>query len=166
MKKLKILILGSPNVGKSLVFGNLTNEYVIVSNYPGTTVEVTRGKAMIGQAEYEVIDSPGLYSLLTVSEDEKVTKRILFNEKPDILIHVVDAKNIERMLSLSLQLIETEIPVILVLNIMDEARKEGVSINSRKLEKILKIPVVEAVSTRGAGTEELKKRIAEYGQKL
>ena len=159
----KIAIVGNPNVGKSVLFNVLTKQYVVVSNYPGTTVEVSRGKLNIDGVEYEVIDTPGMYSLLPITEEERVARRILLNEKPYIVIHVVDAKNLERMLPLTLQLIEAELVVMLVLNIMDEAQKEGVTINTRILEKELKIPVVEAVSTIGKGIEELKQRIKSYG---
>src|SRR3990167_9067887 len=140
----KIAIVGSPNVGKSVMFNRLTGTYVNVSNYPGTTVEVSRGKTKIGEEEFEVIDTPGMYSLLPITEEERVARRILLKEKPDIVIHIVDAKNLERMLSMTLQLIEAELPVMLVLNIMDEAQKEGVAIDARILEKELKIPVVKA----------------------
>lgn len=162
----KIAIVGSPNVGKSVLFNSLTKQYVTVSNYPGTTVEVSRGKMNINGVEYEVIDTPGMYSLLPITEEENVARRILLKERPDIVLHVVDAKNLERMLSLTLQLIESELPTILVLNIMDEAHKEGVVIDTRVLEKELGISVVEAVSTIGKGIEELKKRIESYGARL
>ena len=162
----KIAIVGNPNVGKSVLFNALTKQYVTVSNYPGTTVEVSRGKMSINGIEYEVIDTPGMYSFLPITEEERVARRILFNEKPDIDIHVVDAKNLERMLSLTLQLIEAELPVMLVLNIMDEAHKEGVVIDARILEKELKVPVVETVSIIGKGIKELKNRIEVYGTRL
>src|SRR3989338_5151431 len=106
----KIAIVGSPNVGKSLLFNRLTGVYVTVSNYPGTTVEVTRGKCRIGEDEFEVIDTPGMYSLLPITEEERVARKILFDEKPDVVIHVMDAKNLERMLVFALQLIEAKLP--------------------------------------------------------
>ena len=162
----KIAIVGNPNVGKSVLFNALTKQYVTVSNYPGTTVEVSRGKMSINGIEYEVIDTPGMYSFLPITEEEGVARRILLNEKPDIVIHVVDAKNLERMLSLTLQLIEAELPVMLVLNIMDEAQKEGVVIDAHILEKELGIPVIEAVSTIGKGIEELKEKIKSYDNRL
>lgn len=155
----KIAIVGNPNVGKSVLFNALTRQYVTVSNYPGTTVEVSRGKMHMNGVEYEVIDTPGMYSFLPITEEERVARNILLDEKPDVVIHVVDAKNLERMLALTLQLIESELAVILVLNIMDEAEKEGVAIDTRILEKELKVPVVETVSTIGKGVEELKKKI-------
>ena len=162
----KIVIVGSPNVGKSVLFNVLTKKYVSVSNYPGTTVEVSRGRATINGKDYEIIDTPGMYSLLPITEEEKVARRILINERPDIVIQVVDAKNLERMLSLTLQLIEASAPLILVLNIMDEAQKEGVLIDTKLLEKELGIPVIETVLTLDKGVDELKDRIINYGQRL
>lgn len=162
----KIAIVGSPNVGKSVLFNALTKKYVNVSNYPGTTVEVSRGVAYINSAEFEIIDTPGMYSLLPITEEERVARKILIKEKSDIVIHVVDAKNLERMLSLTLQLIEAGFPIILVLNIMDEARKEGVEIDIDLLEKELGIPVIGAISTANKGIDELKKRIDQYGKRL
>jgi len=158
----KIAIVGSPNVGKSLLFNRLTGSYVTVSNYPGTTVEVSRGKTRIGQDEFEVTDTPGMYSLLPISEEERVARTLLLREKLSIVIHIVDAKNLERMLPLTLQLIEANLPVILVLNIIDEAEKIGMKINIRNLEKDLKIPVVATVSTTGRGIDILKGRVEEH----
>lgn len=158
----KIAIVGSPNVGKSMLFNRLTGAYVTVSNYPGTTVEVSRGKTKIGEEEFEVMDTPGMYSLLPVTEEERVARNILLNEKPNLVIHIVDAKNLERMLPLTLQLIEAKLPVLLVLNIIDEAEKMGMKINTHHLEKQLKIPVVASVATTGRGMDILKGRIEEY----
>jgi len=161
----KIAIVGNPNVGKSVLFNALTKQYVVVSNYPGTTVEVSRGKMSLDGTEYEVIDTPGMYSLYSITEEEKVARNILIRERPDIIIHVVDAKNLERMLLLTLQFIEADLDIILVLNIMDEAEREGVSIDVNALEKELKVPVVPAVSTSGRGIDDLKNEIREYGRK-
>jgi ferrous iron transport protein B len=161
----KIAIVGTPNVGKSVLFGNLTRHYVIVSNYPGTSVEVSRGKATIGDETYEVVDTPGMYSLSVLSEEERVARRILIYEKPHIVIHVMDAKNLERMLTFTLQLIEARLPAILVLNMMDEARRSGVEIDIPLLEKELGIPVVGTVSTTGEGMNELLERIKNYGKR-
>ena len=160
----KIAIVGSPNVGKSLLFNRLTGAYVTVSNYPGTTVEVSRGKSKIGEEEFEVIDTPGMYSLRPITEEERVARDILLNEKPDIVIHIVDAKNLERMLPFTLQLIEACLPVILDLNIIDEAEKIGMKIKLDYLEKELKTPVVATVSTTGRGIDILKGRIEEYAR--
>lgn len=160
----KLAIVGSPNVGKSVIFNVLTGRYATVSNYPGTTVEVSRGKATINNTAFEVIDTPGMYSFLPITEEERVARSILLEENINIIIHVVDAKNLERMLSLTLQLVEAALPTILVLNIMDEARREGVLINTKALEKELGIPVVEMIATQGTGIDDLKLRIKEHAK--
>lgn len=161
----KIAIVGSPNVGKSVLFNNLTGSYATVSNYPGTTVEVSRGKARIGDEEFEVIDTPGMYSLLSITEEERVARSILLNEAPILTLHVIDAKNLERMLPLTLQLLEAGLSIILVLNIMDEANKLGIKIDTARLEKELAAPVVETISTTGSGMDVLKGKIEEYVRK-
>jgi len=155
----KIAIVGAPNVGKSVLFNDLTGSYVTVSNYPGTTVEILRGQAKIGKRSFEVIDTPGMYSLIPLSEEENVAREILINEKMDLVIHVMDAKNLERMLPLTFELIELSPEVILVLNMMDEARASGVQIDHFLLEEMLGIPVVPAVSTSGEGIDRLREII-------
>nr|MDA8122097.1 50S ribosome-binding GTPase [Deltaproteobacteria bacterium] len=129
----KVALVGSPNVGKSLLFNCLTGAYVSVSNYPGTTVEVSRGKARWDEQEFEVIDTPGMYSLRPLTEEERVSRSILLQERADAVLHVVDAKNLARMLPLTLQLIEGELPVVLVLNMIDESDRLGVRIDYEKL---------------------------------
>lgn len=158
----KIAIVGSPNVGKSLLFNALTGSYATVSNYPGTSVEVCRGIAEISDICFEVIDTPGMYSLSPLTEEESVARRMLMQEKPDVVLHVVDAKNLERMLPLTLQLLEAGLPLILVLNIMDEAEKAGMEIDLVALEKMLGIPVVGTVSTWKKGIDDLRERIIRY----
>ncbi len=157
----RVVIVGSPNVGKSVIFNSLTGAYVTVSNYPGTTVEVSRGKARIGTEEYEVLDTPGMYSLLPITEEERVSRSILF-QGADVVLHVVDARNLERMLPLTLQLVEAELPVILDLNMLDEVEASGMVIDVEHLERELGIPVVATAATNGQGMEELRRRIAEY----
>jgi len=160
----KIVLVGSPNVGKSLLFNRLTGAYVTVSNYPGTTVEVSRGRGKIGGKEFEIIDTPGMYSLMCITEEEKVTRDLLFSENPKAVLHVIDAKNIQRMLPLAAQLIEAEIPVILVLNIMDEAEQLGLMIDVKRLEAELGIPVISTVAALNNGIDRLKERIDYYVQ--
>lgn len=156
-----VAIVGNPNVGKSVTFHRLTGVYVTVSNYPGTTVEVTRGKGRWNGREYEVVDTPGTYSLLPITEEERVARRILLNEHPVAVVHVVDAKNLERMLPLTLQLIEAGLPVILNLNVLDEAENLGIKIDLERLEQELGVPVVGTVATTGRGIDELRRRIDE-----
>ena len=158
----KIAIVGNPNVGKSVMFNNLTGTYVVVSNYPGTTVEVSRGKSKIGAEEFEIIDTPGMYSFLPITEEERVARDILLNERPQAILHMVDAKNLERMLPFTLQLVEAGLPVILVLNMADELKSLGRNIDIGKLETLLNIPVILTVSTSGKGMDILRGRIEEY----
>jgi len=163
----KIAIVGSPNVGKSVLFNNLTGNYAaVVSNYPGTTVEVLRGKSKIGNDEFEIVDTPGMYSFLSITEEEKVARAILLDRSVCLILHVVDAKNLERMLTLTLQLLESGLPVILVLNILDEARNLGISIDIPALEKELGMPVVATVSTTGEGLDILRGKIEDYVRKI
>ncbi len=158
----KVGIVGSPNVGKSVVFNSLTGAYVTVSNYPGTTVDVARGKAKIEGEEFEMVDTPGMYSLLPITEEERVARSILLEEKPEVILHVVDARNLERMLPLTLQLIEAGLPTILDLNMMDETEAAGIEVDVKGLEEELGIPVVATVATTGRGVEALRRRLVEY----
>ncbi|MDI3279927.1 MAG: FeoB small GTPase domain-containing protein, partial [Bacillota bacterium] len=158
----KLFLVGNPNVGKSVLFNRLTGLYVTVSNYPGTTVEVSRGQARILGRSYEVVDTPGMYSLLPITEEERVARSLLLSERPDAVLHVVDAKNLERMLPLTIQLIEAGLPVILVVNIMDEAEELGLKIETGRLAQRLGIPVVGTVSTTGRGLDELKRTISSF----
>lgn len=158
----KIVLVGNPNVGKSAIFNCLTGSYTVVSNYPGTTVEVYRGKFKIDNQDFEIVDTPGMYALTSMTEEEKVARNILLEEKPDIVIHVIDAKNIERMLSLTLQLIEAGQSIILVLNMIDELEKSDIKININALKSELKIPIIETIGTSGKGIKELKTAIIDY----
>lgn len=162
MKKIALAIVGNPNVGKSVMFNNLTGAYVTVSNYPGTTVEVSRGKGKIDEYEFEVIDTPGMYSLLPITEEERVARAILIQENPQIVLHMIDAKNLERMLTFTVELIEAGLPTILVLNMMDELEKLGKKIKTERLKEELHIPVVPVVSTTGRGLDILRMNIADY----
>lgn len=162
----KIAMVGSPNVGKSVIFNALTGSYVTVSNYPGTTVEVSRSKGKFEGKEYEVIDTPGMYSLLPITEEERVARSILLEEQPKVVVQVVDAKNLERMLPFTFQLIEAGLPLILNLNIMDEAEQLGLSIDIARLQEELRIPVIETIATEGKNISELKRKIASYSPKV
>lgn len=158
----KVSIVGSPNVGKSVVFNSLTGAHATVSNYPGTTVDVSRGKAKIDGEEFEVVDTPGMYSLLPITQEERVARSILLEEKPDVILQVVDAKNLERMLSLTIQLLEAGLPVILDLNMMDETEAAGIRVDIQKLQEKLGIPVVATAATSGRGMDTLRRRLVEY----
>ncbi len=154
-----VMIVGNPNVGKSVLFNALSKQYAAVSNYPGTTVEVTRGVARIDEVDHDIVDTPGMYSIMPVTEEERVARRMLMQERPRVVLHVIDAKNLERMLTLTIQLLEAGLPVILVLNVMDEAEQEGVSIDVARLSQELGISVIAAVSTEGRGLPEIRDAI-------
>lgn len=158
----KIALFGNPNTGKSVVFHNLTGSYATVSNYPGTTVDVTRGKGKIKNGIIEVVDTPGTYALLPITEDERVARTILLEEKPEVIVQLVDAKNLERMLPLTLQLLEANLPIILDLNMIDEAEKLDIKIDLKKLEEEIGIPIVATVATSRKGIENLKEKILNY----
>ena len=157
----KVIIVGNPNVGKSLLFNTLTGIYVVVSNYPGTTVGISRGKMGIDGEQYEVIDTPGMYSFLPITEEERISRSLLLDEKPDVVLHVVDAKNLERMLPLTLQIIEAELPVVLDVNMIDEAESAGIEIDVEALGEELGIPVVATAAAIGRGIEGLRVAIKE-----
>ena len=149
-------LVGNPNVGKSVLFNALTGAYVTVSNYPGTSVEVSRGNAIIDGETWQVIDTPGMYSIHPITEEERVAREILLHETPDVVIHVLDARNLERMLAMTIQLIEAGLPVILVVNIMDEAERMGLSIDLPLLQEKLGIPVIGAATARKRGLDEIR----------
>src|SRR6185369_6582866 len=155
----KVALVGNPNVGKSVLFNALTGAYVTVSNYPGTSVEVSRGSATIDGIQCEIIDTPGMYSILPITEEERVAREILLNESPDLIIHVLDARNLERMLSMTLQLVEAGLPVLLVVNIMDEAERMGIGIDIPLLQEKLGIPVIGAATAKKRGVPEIRRAI-------
>ncbi|MFH1169174.1 MAG: FeoB small GTPase domain-containing protein [Chloroflexota bacterium] len=158
----KIAIVGNPNVGKSVIFNRLTGAHVTVSNYPGTTVNISQGKMRLDGEEFEVVDTPGMYSLLPITEEERVARLLLLEEKPEAILHVVDSRNLERMLPFTLQLIEAGLPVILDLNMMDEAESAGIEVDISRLEASLGIPVVATVATTSRGVQTLRERLADY----
>ncbi|MDD4601567.1 MAG: ferrous iron transport protein B [Negativicutes bacterium] len=158
-------LVGSPNVGKSAIFNYLTSRYVTVSNYPGTTVDVSRGELKIEGKKYEVIDTPGIYALIPLTDEERVTRQLIFCEQPDLVVHVADAKNIRRMLLLTLQLLDAGLPVILNLNMIDESQKLGIRINTRRLSDVLGIPVNTSSAVKKYGLDTLKKEIVLYQAK-
>ncbi|TET20502.1 MAG: ferrous iron transporter B [Candidatus Cloacimonadota bacterium] len=149
----KILLLGNPNVGKSVIFSRLTGVQVIASNYPGTTVEFIRGYMKLGDEKIEIIDVPGTYSLEPTCKAEQVAVAML--KEGDIVINVVDATNLERNLNLTLQLLKTKKPVIIALNIYDEACHTGISIDVEKLERILGVPVIPTCAITAEGIKNL-----------
>ncbi len=153
-----VALVGQPNVGKSVVFQQLTGNYVTVANYPGTTVEITRGIAK-SLPRTEIIDTPGVVTLPAHSEDEEVTAQVLLNEQLQAIVQVGDAKNLRRTLLLSLQLAEMGVPMALALNMMDEADERGLEVSPGVVAEALHIDVVPTVATHGKGMQELTRAI-------
>ncbi|MGB2768571.1 MAG: ferrous iron transporter B [Candidatus Zixiibacteriota bacterium] len=149
----RILLIGNPNVGKSVIFSRLTGVNVIASNYPGTTVEYTRGHMKLGDEEVEIIDVPGTYDLDPTSPAEEVAVQMA--KEGDVIVDVVDATNLERNLNLTLQLLKDGKPVVVALNLWDETRHTGISIDVEKLRDILGVPVIPTCAITGEGIREL-----------
>jgi ferrous iron transport protein B len=155
------VLVGNPNVGKSVLFGALTGKYVTVSNYPGTTVEVTRGSATLHGQSWHVMDTPGTNNLTPMSEDEQVTRDILLKERDYVCLQVCDAKNLRRGLLLSVQLAEAEVPFLLALNMADEAVGRGIRIDAEGLSRELGVDVVSTVAVQRQGISTLTERLGE-----
>jgi ferrous iron transport protein B len=156
----KIAIVGLPNTGKSQIFNNLTGEYALVANYPLTTVEMKRSRCRINGEFYEVIDTPGLHCLYIHSEEELVVRDMIFKEKPDIIIQCIDANQLKQSLTLTADLLELGIPMVISLNAIDETARRGVWIDSGGLSRLLGVPVIESIAINGLGTKELKDAIS------
>jgi len=157
----RIVLVGNANVGKSVLFGRLTGQYAVVSNYPGTTVSLTTGRVMLDGEVCELVDTPGVTALEgALSEDELVARRILDGDATDVVVQVSDARNLRRALMLTSQLGAFRRPMALVLNMADEARAHGIVIDAAGLSARLGIPVIETVATEGRGVTELRGAIA------
>jgi len=154
-----VVLVGNPNVGKSALFGALTGHYVTVSNYPGTTVELTRSHFELGGARRPIVDTPGTNSLTPSSDDERVTRDVLLSSDPHCVLAVGDAKNIERTLLLALQLAEMEVPLVLALNMWDEAVERGIAIDAEALRRELGIAAIPTVAVRGEGLDALRQAL-------
>jgi ferrous iron transport protein B len=154
-----VILVGNPNVGKSVLFGALTGKYVTVSNYPGTTVEVTRGSATIEGESWHVMDTPGTNNLTPMSEDEQVTRDILMKERDYVCLQVCDAKNLRRGLLLSVQLAEAGVPFALALNMADEAAGRGIHVDAAELSRQLGVDVVPTVAVQRKGVPQLAARL-------
>jgi len=152
----RVVLIGNPNVGKSVVFGALTGRYATVSNYPGTTVEVARGRAWIRGEECLIIDSPGINTLVPTSEDERVTRDILLKENAESVVQIVDSKNLRRGLLITLQLSEMMIPAVISLNMYDEAGERGITIDAGRLSDICGVDFVPTIATQRWGIDKLK----------
>ena len=152
---MKILLMGNPNVGKSVVFSRLTGVQVTSSNYAGTTVGYTQGKVKLGKLVAELVDVPGTYSLQPSCQAEEVARQMFQEESPDLVVSVMDATNLERNLFLTLQLLESGCPLVLVMNMWDCAQSKGVHLDLSNLSQALGVPVVALTAVSGEGLKEL-----------
>ena len=160
MKSYEIALIGNPNVGKSTLFNALTGENVYIGNWPGVTVEKKEGEFKYNGEKFKVVDLPGVYSLTANSIDEIIARDYIINEKPDLVVNIVDATALERNLYLTLQLMEMGVNLLLALNKMDLAKSLGIEIDVDKLEKILGVKVVPLSAVKKIGIEDLKKAIS------
>lgn len=149
----KILLVGNPNVGKSVIFSKLTGVNVAVSNFPGTTVEFSKGLSRVGSEEVEIIDVPGAYSLEPTNKAEEVAVKML--KDGDLVINVVDSTSLERNLYLTLQLLERHVPMVVALNLWDETKHKGIEIDAAKLSELLGVPAVTTNARSGFGLNRL-----------
>ncbi|WP_035238548.1 ferrous iron transport protein B [Desulfobacter vibrioformis] len=163
--RLLVALAGQPNCGKSTVFNALTGAKQHVANYPGVTVDKMSGWYKYGETRVDVVDLPGTYSLTFYSPEERVSRDFILNDKPDVVVNVMDASNIKRCLYLTFQVMEMENPMILNLNMMDVAQNRGVTIDIEKLTRILGVPVVATSMKQGLGKTELFDAITDTGRK-
>lgn len=151
----KVVVVGNPNVGKSVIFGLLTGKYVTVSNYPVTTVEVSRDICKGLNGSVEIVDTPGANSLIPLSEDERVARDMLLEMYDKHVVQVVDAKNLRRGLLITSQIAEMGLPVVLVLNMWDELLDRGMNVDVTTLHKKLDVPIIKTIATQRVGISAL-----------
>ncbi len=165
MRRITLALAGQANVGKSVIFNELTGLHQHIGNWPGKTVERAEGTLFYKGYTIDVIDLPGIYSLSHYSLEELIARQYIAEEKPDVVVNIVDATALERHLIFTLQLLELERPLILVLNMMDIAEKRGIEIDFKALENILGVPVIPTVAVRGKGLTQILERAIELVEK-
>jgi ferrous iron transport protein B len=165
-KKIEIVLAGQGNAGKSSIFNYLTGLHQHIGNWAGKTIEKREGTLYYKDHTIDVVDLPGIYSLTTYSVEELISREYIIYQKPDCVVNIVDSTNLERNLIFTLQLLELECPVIVVLNMTDLARKKGITIDSGKLETILGTPVIPTVASQGSGLSKVVDRVIEQKDKI
>ncbi|MBP7527899.1 MAG: ferrous iron transport protein B [Syntrophorhabdaceae bacterium] len=156
-----VALAGNPNSGKTTIFNNLTGARQHVGNYPGVTVERKEGHRRAGESDMRIVDLPGTYSLTAYSAEELVARNFIVDEKPDVVVDVIDSSNLERNLYLTVQLMETGVPLVLAFNMSDEARVRGFEFDLEKFSGFFNAPAVRTVGHKGEGMEELVEKIVE-----
>ncbi|MBC7195430.1 MAG: ferrous iron transporter B, partial [Caldisericia bacterium] len=160
-RELVIALAGNANVGKSVIFNQLTGSHQIIGNWPGKTIERKEGYLIYKGYRIKIVDLPGIYSFSTYSEEEIISRNFIVEEKPDFVINVVDALHLERNLFFTLQLFELETNVIIALNQVDLLEKSEFKIDVKKLEEILDVPVIPTVAIEGKGIEKVIEKCIE-----
>ena len=167
MADLTIALAGNPNAGKTTIFNALTGLRQHTGNWPGKTVEKKEGQIEHGKLAINIVDLPGTYSLTAYSPEEIIARDYIIEERPDVVINVVDATNLERNLYLTVQILELDVPVVLALNMTDDLQKEGAKINVDQLSQLLgNIPVVQTAANQGKGISELLNRAVRMARKI
>lgn len=156
---IRVVLAGNANVGKSVIFNQLTGSHQIIGNWPGKTVEMALGYLYFEGYNIQLVDLPGIYSFSTYSQEELISREYIASESPDVVINVVDASVLERNLYFTLQLLEMGVPLVICLNQMDIAKKKGIEIDVEKLEELLGVPVVPTIAIKGKGIYELMKQV-------
>jgi len=164
-REIVIALAGNPNSGKTTVFNNLTGARQHVGNWPGVTVEKKEGSCSFRGYSIKVVDLPGVYSLTAYSPDEVVARNFIIDEKPDVVVDIVDASNLERNLYLAIQIMEMETPLIIALNMMDEAESRRYKIDIEAIAKEMGVSVIPMVANRNRGTDELLEEIVKVAEK-
>jgi small GTP-binding protein len=160
-KQIVVALAGNPNSGKTTVFNHLTGSRQHVGNWPGVTVEKKEGSCSFNRRDIRVVDLPGVYSLTAYSPDEVVARNFIIEEKPDVVVDIVDASNLERNLYLAVQIMEMNVPLILALNMMDEVEAKRYKIDVEAISREMGVPVVPMVANRNRGILNLLEQIVE-----
>ena len=164
-KPILVALAGNPNSGKSTIFNNLTGMRQHVGNYAGVTVECKAGSCRHQDSEMRIVDLPGAYSLAAYSAEEAVARDFLIRERPDVVVDVIDASNLERNLYMAVQLMELGMPLVLAFNMSDEARARGYEFDLARLSEIFGVPIIPTVGNRGEGMEQLLAAVAATDRK-
>jgi len=159
MKRIRVALAGNPNSGKTTIFNMLTGARQHVANYPGVTVEIKEGKCTYGDYEITFVDLPGTYSLTVYSTEELIARNFIIEQRPDLVVHVIDSANVERNLYLTTQLLEMNVPLVLDFNMSDLARQKGLVFDIEKLSELLHAPIVPTVGRKSEGRSQLLEAI-------
>jgi len=152
---MKIAFIGQPNAGKSTIFNGLAGYKTVTANFPGQTVHYTVSKVTVGNETFEIVDLPGIYSLTAIDKAELESRKYILSGYADVVINVIDASTLSRSLELTLQLAELQVPMVICLNMIDEAHRKGLEINTEKLSQIFGVPVIETIANKGIGLDKI-----------